>query len=156
MVDGTNGVPLDVDLTQFTRGFTNNNPVYAVSGATNGTITLQAGKTARFTPAVGNALGSFIFTVMDAQGDSLTNAVAVRIISSATAQLPVLAIRNQGGALFLDVTGESGRSLTVQSKTSLGAAWLNWTNITATGTMQTLSLGDVSGQTPMFFRAAAQ
>lgn len=154
--DGTNGVPLDVDLTQFTRGFTNNNPVYAVSGATNGTITLQAGKTARFTPAVGNALGSFIFTVMDAQGDSLTNAVAVRIISSATAQLPVLAIRNQGGALFLDVTGESGRSLTVQSKTSLGAAWLNWTNITATGTMQTLSLGDVSGQTPMFFRAAAQ
>lgn len=154
--DGTNGIPLDVDLTLFTRGFTNNNPVYEVSGATNGTVTLQAGKTARFTPAAGNTLGGFVFTVMDAQGDSMTNTVAVRIIAGATAQPPVLAIRNQGGALLLEVTGEGGRSLTVQAKTSLGAAWLNWTNFTATGTMQMLPLGGVPGQATMFFRAAVQ
>ena len=39
--DCTNGTTLNVDLTQYTRGFTNNSPTYAVFGATNGTVALS-------------------------------------------------------------------------------------------------------------------
>jgi hypothetical protein len=45
---------VDVDLTRFTRGFTNNSPTYAVSNPTNGTVALvNGGQTARFTPTGG-------------------------------------------------------------------------------------------------------
>jgi hypothetical protein len=78
--DCTNGTTLNVELTQYTRGFTNNSPVYVVFGATNGTVVLS-GRTAQFTPTVStNALGSFLFKVTDASGFSYTNAVGVYII----------------------------------------------------------------------------
>jgi hypothetical protein len=87
--DATNGTALDVDLNWLTRGFTNNSPVYTVSGATNGTVTLVAGKTARFTSSVNsNALGSFLFSVTDAAGDSMTNYVNVRLIPSVVSSNP--------------------------------------------------------------------
>jgi fibronectin type 3 domain-containing protein len=80
--DCTNGASLDVNLTRFTRGFTNRSPVYTVSTATNGTVTLATSTTARFTASAGgNALGSFTFVVTDADGHSMTNPVGVRIIS---------------------------------------------------------------------------
>jgi hypothetical protein len=155
--DGTNGTPLDIDLTQFTRGFTNNSPIYTVSAPTNGGVTLIAGKTARFTSAVStNALGSFKFTVTDAQGASLTNTIGLRLITAAPpAQPPVLGIRRQSGALMLELTGENGRSLTVQSKTNLTASWLDWTNVAASGAMQLLPLNSLTNQTQRFFRAFA-
>ncbi|MCX7723589.1 MAG: T9SS C-terminal target domain-containing protein, partial [Verrucomicrobiae bacterium] len=37
-VECTNGVPLEIDLTQFTRGFTNRSPVYSVFNPTNGSV----------------------------------------------------------------------------------------------------------------------
>jgi len=82
--DCTNGTSLDVDLTRYTRGYTNRSPVYTVSAATNGTVSLVSGKTARFAAAAGgNALGSFTFTVIDADGASMTNVVGVHIIGGA-------------------------------------------------------------------------
>jgi hypothetical protein len=150
------GATLDVNLTKFTRGFTNSSPVFNVFAATNGNVTLLAGKTARFTPTVTtNALGSFTFSVIDSQGGSLTNTFGIHILVPAPAP-PVLGIRNQGGALFIELTGESGRTLTVQSKTNLPGAWLDWTNVTASGTIQLLPLNGSSNQSVRFFRAFAQ
>lgn len=157
--DNTNGTSLDVDLTQFTRGFTNNTPIYTVSAPTNGVVTLIAGKIARFTSTVStNALGSFKFTVTDAQGASMTNTVGLRLITAAVppALPPVLGIRKQSGALMLELTGENGRSLTVQSKTNLTSSWLDWTNVTGSGAMLLLPLNSLTNQAPRYFRAFAQ
>jgi hypothetical protein len=80
--DCTNGTTLNVDLTQYTRGFTNFSSTYAVFGATNGTVGLS-GRTAQFTPSVStNALGSFLFKVTDSSGFSYTNSVNVHIIAT--------------------------------------------------------------------------
>ena len=157
--DCTNGTPLDIDLRVFTRGFTNNTPIYTVSAATNGSITLIGGNVARFTSTVvTNALGRFTFTVTDAQGASLTNTIGLRLVSAVAppAQPPVLGIRIQTGALLLELTGESGRILTVQSKTNLVGTWLNWTNLTGSGAMQLLPLNSLTNQSPRYFRAFAQ
>jgi hypothetical protein len=155
--DCTNGTPLDVDLGRFTRGFTNNTPVFTAFNATNGTVMLVAGTTARFTSTVStNALGNFTFSVVDAQGYSMTGTVGLRIIAAATPQAPILGIRNEGGALQLELTGETGSSFTVQSKTNLSGAWLDWTNVTGSSAMQLLPLDGLTNQSPRFFRAFAQ
>ena len=71
----------------------------------------------------------------DAQGDSLTNTVGLRIMTAvALAQRPS-GIRNQTGSLLIELTGENGRILTVQSKTNLSSGWLDWTNITGNGAL---------------------
>src|SRR5262249_40556144 len=69
---------VDVDLSQFAYGFSLTSPTYSVSNAVAGTLALLGdGKTARFTATNGFAglggLGSFDFTVVDSQGDSMTN-----------------------------------------------------------------------------------
>jgi len=157
--DCTNSTPIDIDLTQFTRGYTNNTPVYFVSVPTNGTVTLIGNnRTARFTPSViTNALGSFRFSVVDAQGYSLTNTVNLRLISAvAPAQPPVLGIRHQNNRVQIELTGETGRGLTVQTKTNLGNIWLEWTNVTGIGTVQLLPLNSLTNQSLRYFRAFAQ
>jgi len=69
---------VDVDLSQFTVGYTNV-PVHTVFSATNGTVTIT-NTIARFTPTAGFAgLGSFRFAVTDAEGSTLTNSVGVRV-----------------------------------------------------------------------------
>jgi hypothetical protein len=156
--DCTNGIPLDLDLTRYTRGFTNSSPVYSAFNATNGTVMMISGNVARFTPTVStNALGSFTFAVVDAQGDSLTNTVGVHILAAAAPPPapPLLGIRRQSGALFIELTGESGRSLTVQSATNLFAPWLDWTNVTGSGAMQLLPLDGFTNSSQRFFRAFA-
>jgi hypothetical protein len=79
---------VDVDLSQFTLGFTNL-PVHAVSSPTNGAVALLGdGKTARLTPTTGfSGLGSFCFTVTDADGSTLTNTVGVAVTSSIPSDL---------------------------------------------------------------------
>jgi hypothetical protein len=156
--DCTAGAFVDVDLTALTRGFTNNSPVYTVSAPVAGTVTLVNGKIARFTPtATTNALGRFNFSVVDAQGYNMTNSVSLRIIAAAVpAQPPFLGIRNQNGTLQIELTGVSGRSLTVQSKTNLLGVWLDWTNVTGSGALQLLPLNNLTNQSPRYFRAFAQ
>ena len=88
--DCTNGTTLNVELTQYTRGFTNSGPTYVVFGATNGTVVL-GGRTAQFNPTVATSpLGSFMFKVTDASGFSYTNTVNVHIIMPTTNTAPVL------------------------------------------------------------------
>ena len=68
----TNSI-VNVDLRQFTRGFLNSTPVYSVTGATNGTVTLLDGHVAQFVPNtsyVGPA--GFQWTVLDADGSTIS------------------------------------------------------------------------------------
>ena len=105
--DCTNGTTLNVDLTQYTRGYTNNSPVYAVFGATNGTVALS-GKTAQFNSTINtNGLGGFMFKVTDASGFSYTNTVNVHVIIPTTNTAPVLSAvssRNINVGVNLNIT----------------------------------------------------
>ncbi len=74
---------VNVDLSQYASGFTNANPVYTVSGALNGSVSLLPdGHTAQFTTAQ-NFIGqsSFVFTVAGNDGSRLTNTVGL-VVSS--------------------------------------------------------------------------
>jgi hypothetical protein len=88
--DCPNNGTLDVDLSQFTRGFTLS-PVRSVSSPINGTVVvLGDGKTARFTPGAGfSGLAEFRFAVTDAQGDSMTNRVIGIHVLAANNTAPV-------------------------------------------------------------------
>jgi hypothetical protein len=155
--DATNGMPLELDLTRFARGFTNNNPVFAVGNATNGGVSLVGGRLARFMPsATGEALGSFRFTVTDAVGDSMTHMIGLRIVAAAQpAPAPMLGIRREGGATMLEVTAPAGQPVSVWTNASPGGAWLNWTGFTANGALQLVPLDGVSGRTSLWFRATS-
>ncbi len=77
---------VDIDLTQFTRGYTNASPAYVVYALTNGNIALLPdGRTARFTSTVaGSSLGGFTFAVTDSQGGGLTNSIGIHILATDT------------------------------------------------------------------------
>ncbi len=70
----TNNATCEIELRQFTRGFTNYSPVFTVANATNGTVSLVAGgMRARFTPTAGfTGPAGFMFTVTDSDGSTLT------------------------------------------------------------------------------------
>jgi len=85
--------PVNVDLWQYTTGFTNASPVYSVNNPTNGTVVLNGGHIARFTPAANFlGLGSFNFSVLASDGSSLTDTVTVcvspLVVTQAVAVLP--------------------------------------------------------------------
>ena len=73
------GASVDVDLSAYATGFSAVSPTYTVSGAQNGTVTLQAdGHTARFQPTAGfHGVASFSFKVTGSDGTAYTNAVQV-------------------------------------------------------------------------------
>jgi autotransporter-associated beta strand protein len=74
---------INVDLSQYASGFTNANPVYAVSSALNGSVSLLPdGHTAQFTTAQ-NFIGqsSFVFTIAGNDGSHMTNTVGL-VVSS--------------------------------------------------------------------------
>ena len=84
---------VDIDLSQFAYGFSLTSPTYAVSNPTNGTVVLLGdGKTARFTAtnnAAGlGALGAFKFSVIDSQGDTMTNVIGIHVLASQVANTP--------------------------------------------------------------------
>lgn len=79
--DCTNGIPLAVDLSQLTRGFTNFSPAYLILAVTNGTAGLSGGTVVMFTNVLAtNALGSFKFKVTDNAGFSYTNTVGIHLV----------------------------------------------------------------------------
>ena len=75
------GASVDVDLSAYTTGFGAVSPTFAVSGAQNGTVALQADKhTARFQPTAGfHGLSSFAFTVTGSDGSAYTSQVVVLV-----------------------------------------------------------------------------
>jgi autotransporter-associated beta strand protein len=90
---------VDVDLWQYTCGFTNANPTYSVDSAINGTATLLGdGHTAHFT-ATSNFFGlaSFRFIVTASDSTAYTNTVGV-LISAPVAPPDSLIWRGDGSA----------------------------------------------------------
>jgi hypothetical protein len=86
------GAVLNVDLTQYIRGFTNSSlhSTNVVFGAINGTVGLT-GTTAQFSPTIStDGLGGFTFSVTDNTGFSYTNSVNVHIVAAAVNTAPVL------------------------------------------------------------------
>lgn len=110
----------------------------------------------RFQAGNANANGTNAFWALDELRVGGSFADVTPVIVSQPAQPPVLGIRNQGGALLIELTGQASRNFTVQTKTNLTDAWLNWTNVTANGTMQLLPLHGLTNQSPRFFRAFTQ
>ena len=70
--------PVDIDLWQYTSGFTNASPTYTATILSNGVVTLNNGHVAHFVPPANfSGLGSFRFTVTGNDGTAWTNNVAV-------------------------------------------------------------------------------
>lgn len=79
-----------VELRQFTRGFTNNNPVYSLANPANGSVTLINGHIARFTPTVNwNGPAGFRFSVTNSDGSSLTRVMNLFFTPVAQSFTPV-------------------------------------------------------------------
>ena len=124
---------VDVDLRQYTGGFTNASPVYAAFAPTNGTVALLAdGHTAEFT-ASGNfsGLGSFNFSVRASDNSTMTNTVGVFV--TATGQSQNLTWRGDGVADNWDNTSTN---------------WLNGANLVSFGSGDTITFDDTGLNNP--------
>ena len=143
----------DIDLTQFTRGFTNNSPAYAVFNPTNGTAALLAdGRAARFTPTPNfYGLASFQFKVTDAQGTALTNTVGIHVRALPPSQLGFALNR---GVAQLQFTGESGFYYLLQYSDDL-KNWITWTNVTAQPSAIAFPPPGFPNASARFYRAAS-
>jgi hypothetical protein len=151
-MDAVRNTNMDIDLTQFTRGYTNNSPAYTVSNPTNGTISLLGdGRTARFTPAANfYGLASFQFKVTDAPGASLTNTIGIHVRALPQSQVSFSVTNNA----TLHFTGESGFYFLLQYSDDL-INWTTWTNTTANGSDQTFMPPGFPGSPHQFYRSAS-
>ncbi|MGH7941840.1 MAG: Ig-like domain-containing protein [Limisphaerales bacterium] len=142
---------VDVDLTQYTRGFTNNLPVYAVSNSTNGAVALLAGgSVARFTPSAGfHGLGAFQFVVTDGSGFSYTNNIGIHVWANPQSHLACSLL---DAVPQLRFTGEAGFYYLLQYSDDL-AHWTTWTHVTATASAQTFVPPGYPNPSVRFYRA---
>jgi autotransporter-associated beta strand protein len=125
---------LNVDLSQYTSGFTNANPVYAVSAPINGSVSLLPdGHTAQFTTAL-NYIGqsSFVFTVAGNDGSRMTNTVGL-VISSVPPPQDLL-WRGDGSANTWDI--------------GTNANWLNGLAASTFNTGDTVTFDDTGHNVP--------
>ena len=150
-IDGARNMNLDVDLTHFTRGFTNSAPTFAVSNPSNGTVALlPGGTTARFTPTAGSfGLASFQFTVTDASGFVCTNQVGIHVRAMPASRIELV---SGVGAPQLQLSGEPGFYYLLQCSGDL-VTWATWTNALATGTPACFSPPGWPGGPTRFYRA---
>jgi autotransporter-associated beta strand protein len=104
---------VNVDLWQYTSGYTNASPTYAVLNPTNGTVTLLGdGHTAQFTPTSGFfGMAAFGYTVTASSGDAMTDTVSVAVTSASPPPPPPLA--------------PGGLTATTASATAINLAWVN-------------------------------
>ncbi|HXS68100.1 MAG TPA: hypothetical protein VN761_04605, partial [Candidatus Polarisedimenticolia bacterium] len=150
-VDGARNTNLDIDLTQYTRGFTNNSPVYVVSNPLNGTVSLLGGgRIARFAPSANfYGIAGFQFKVTDASGFSCTNNIGIHVVAHPQSHVS-FSISN--GTPHVSFTGESGFPFVLQYSDDL-INWTTWTNITATGSTTTLVPPSSQNPRARFYRA---
>ena len=149
-LDGQRNASLDVDLSQFARGFTNNSPSYAILGATNGTAVLLAGgPVARFTPGANfHGLSAFQFKVADTQG-ALTNTLGIHVRALPQSRL---GFSLGAGGPQLQLLGEPGFYFLLQSSDDL-TNWTTWTNAVASAAPVTFSAPGWPASSRRFYRA---
>ncbi len=124
---------VDVDLRQYTGGFTNVSPVYAAFAPSNGTVALLTdGHTAEFTTA-GNfsGLGGFNFYVHASDGSAMTNAVSVLVMATGASQN--LTWHGDGVANNWDTASTN---------------WLNGTNLVSFGSGDIVTFDDTGSNNP--------
>ena len=147
------GTPLDVDLSRFTRGFTNA-PIRTVSNPTNGTVALLGdGKTARFTPQAGFiGLGGFQFTVRESLSATFTNVAGVHVAGLAA---PTIISAGRSGIQFnLTTAGQNGPNYSILASSNL----LTWQTVFVTNspTMPFMWADtNANGTAAWFYRARA-
>ncbi len=125
--------PVDIDLWQYTSGFTNASPTYAVTILSNGVVTLTSGHIAHFTPPADfSGMGAFQFTVAGNDGTSWTNNVAV--LASPVTPPNNLVWQGDG------VTNLWGNGS--------GTNWLNGTNVVAFNSGDNVTFDDTGSDTP--------
>ncbi len=125
--------PVDIDLWQFTSGFTNANPVYTLTILSNGVVTLNSGHIAHFVPPVNFfGMGSFQFTVTGSDGTAWTNNVAVL----ASPLVPPSNLIWQGDG-SVNTWGNGS-----------GVNWLNGTNLVAFNSGDNVTFDDDGANTP--------
>ena len=125
---------VDVDLRQYTTGFTNVSPVYSAFAPTNGSIALLPdGHTAEFT-ATENffGLGSFNFSVHTSDGATMTNTVVVLVAATSLSQN--LTWRGDG-------TVNNWDDLTTSN-------WLNGANVAIFNTNDDVTFDDTGSNIP--------
>jgi len=133
----TTSTPTNIDLWQYTTGFTNDNPVYSLSSPGNGTVTLSSGHIVNFTPNLNfTGLGSFQFAVQDSDGTAVTNTVTICVTpygavtnSITPAFNPVSAPSpgNINGIVFTGTGGISNGNYILLGSTNLATPLANWT-----------------------------
>jgi len=124
---------VDVDLRQYTGGFTNVSPVYAAFTPSNGTVALLAdGHTAEFT-AAGNfsGLGGFNFYVHASDGSAMTNTVSVLVMATGASQN--LTWHGDGVTNNWDTASTN---------------WLNGTNLVSFGSGDIVTFDDTGSNSP--------
>ncbi|HEV2329989.1 MAG TPA: autotransporter-associated beta strand repeat-containing protein, partial [Verrucomicrobiae bacterium] len=132
----TTNSPVSVDLSQYTRGFTNWSPVYTVSNPSNGTVTVSGGHIVDFTPNLGfTGLGSFQFVVTANDGSAMTNTVGICVTpynAVATTANPVFtSISNSGNSIaFAGTGGIPNANFILFSSTNLAASLATWIPLT--------------------------
>jgi len=137
--------PVDVDLWQYTAGFTNASPVYSVNNPSNGIVTLNAdGHTAHFTPALNFfGLAGFQFSVVASDGGSYTNTVTVAVVpQSQTLTEPSDLIWVGDGTTNLWAMGS-------------GINWFDGTNLVAFSSGDNVTFDDSGTNTPAINLAGA-
>ena len=155
-VDVASGSSVDIDLSALTRGYTaspSRQVALALADYPAGAVQLLGdGKTARFTAAPGfTGVARFQHTVTDAQGDSMSGEVGVRVVAVETAA--TLQIAQSDGGLFLDFTGTAGQTFTIQHSPDL-SDWMNLQDLVATGATQRIPVPPELYPAPRrFFRA---
>lgn len=128
--------PVDVDLWQFTAGFTNVSPTYAVSGGSNGVVTLTNSHFAHFAPTANFVgLGSFQFSVV-ASDAAYTNTVNV-LVTPASA--------SPGSTEDLTWVGDGVSNLWAVGN---GTNWFDGTNLVTFNNGDTVTFDDTGSNTP--------
>jgi autotransporter-associated beta strand protein len=104
---------VNVDLWQYTMGFTNVSPVYSVSNPSNGVVALLGnGHTAQFTPTSGfSGMASFGYYVTASTGDAMTDTVSVVVTGMTPPPIPPAA--------------PSGLTATAAGSTGINLGWVN-------------------------------
>ncbi len=128
---------VDMDLWQYTSGFTNVSPVYSVNNASNGGVTLTNGHVAHFTPSANfYGLGSFQFSVLTSDGSAYTNTVTVVVVPQSATQLqPSNLIWIGDGSANLWAVGN-------------GTNWFDGTNLVTFNPGDTVTFDDNGSNTP--------
>ena len=124
---------LDLDLWQYTCGFTNASPVYAVNNASNGVVTLNRGHVVHFAPNsdfIG--LASFQFSVLASDGAGYTN--TVKVLVSGMTQPSDLIWQGDGTTNLWALNS--------------GTNWLKGTNLVAFSSGDNVTFDDTGSNTP--------